>query len=206
MLSDPIHVQICHRDPLLAAGLRTILHEAPDLLVTHAAQGTEGAVILADHDQGLAAVRAGAGRAGRDGALPKVLVLTLRSSEADVRDALRAGVLGYLVQGCRSEDVLQAARTVHRGARYLCPLATDRMASSLVHSALTEREFEVLGGLAEGLSNKLIARQLDLAVNTVKSHVGAIFDKLGASSRTQAVIVAAQRGLVQQGRGRLQPP
>lgn len=203
---DPIRVQVRHRDPLLAAGLRTILREAPDLLVTDASQGADGAVILADYDQGLAAMRAGEGHAGRAGPLPKVLVLTLRSSEADVRDALRAGVLGYLVQGCGPEDALQAARCVHRGARYLCPLATDRMASSLVHSALTGREFEVLGGLAEGLSNKLIARELNLAVNTVKSHVGAIFDKLGASSRTQAIIVAAQRGLVQQGQGRLQPP
>jgi DNA-binding NarL/FixJ family response regulator len=124
-------------------------------------------------------------------------VYTSRCSEADVRLALRAGVLGYLVQGCSSEDATLATRAVHRGERYFCAVATERMANSLAHSALTAREIEVLELLADGLSNKLIARQMNLTVGTVKSHVGAILDKLGAISRTQAVIVATHRGLVQ---------
>jgi DNA-binding NarL/FixJ family response regulator len=73
------------------------------------------------------------------------------------------------------------------------------MANSLAHSALTAREIEVLELLASGLSNKLIARQMDLTVGTIKSHVGSVLGKLGSSSRTQAVIVAARRGLVQRG-------
>jgi DNA-binding NarL/FixJ family response regulator len=198
---NQIRVQVCHGDALLAAGLRAILRNDPDLFVMDGSDETSAQVIVADYDQGLAA----ASRAGRtsDGgqSAPKVLVFTSRCGEADVRFALRAGVLGYLVQGCSSQDAIQAARAVHRGARYFCSQASERMADSLAHSALTAREIEVLEVLADGLSNKLIARRMNLTVGTIKSHVGAILDKLGATSRTQAVVVAANRGLVQRSLG-----
>jgi DNA-binding NarL/FixJ family response regulator len=196
--SDPIRVQVCHGDALLAAGLRAILRNDPGLVVMDGSDPSDAQVIVADYDQGLALARGSARPEDRPRPPAKVLVYTSRSSEADVRLALRAGVLGYLVQGCSSQDAIQAARSVHRGARYFCPLATERMANSLAHSALTAREIEVMELLADGLSNKLIARQMNLTVGTIKSHVGAILDKLGASSRTQAVIVASSRGLVQQ--------
>jgi DNA-binding NarL/FixJ family response regulator len=154
-------------------------------------------VIVADYDQGLALASRPRRTADEARAAPKVLVFTSRCSEAEVHSALRAGVFGYLVQGCSPQDTIQAVRSVHRGARYFCSLASKRMADSLAHSALTEREIEVLNRLADGLSNKLIARHFDLAVDTVKSHVGSILGKLGASSRTHAVVVAADRGLVQ---------
>lgn len=194
---EQIRVQVCHGDALIAAGLRAVLRNDPELFVMDGKDVTDAQVIVADYDHGLAAV----GRPGRaaDGprTAPKVLVFTSRCSEADVRFALRAGVHGYLVQGCSTQDAIQAARAVHRGARYFCAVATERMANSLVHSALTAREIEVLELLADGHSNKLIARQMNLTVGTIKSHVGAILGKLGSTSRTQAVIVAASRGLVQ---------
>jgi DNA-binding NarL/FixJ family response regulator len=196
--SDPIRVQVCHGDALLAAGLRAILRNDPDLIVMDGNDPSDAQVVVADYEQGLALARGPARPEDRPRPPPRVLVYTSRCSEADVRLALRAGVLGYLVQGCSSQDAIQAARSVHRGARYFCPLATERMANSLAHSALTAREIEVMELLADGLSNKLIARHMNLTVGTIKSHVGAILDKLGASSRTQAVIVASSRGLVQQ--------
>ncbi len=194
---DPIRVQVCHGDDLLAAGLRAILSNDPDLFVMEGSDSTGAQVLVADYDQALAAARRPARGADGRPPLPKVLVFTSRCSEADVRFALRAGVHGYLVQGCSRQDTLQAARSVHRGARYFCAQASERMASSLAHSALTGREIEVLDLLASGLSNKLIARQMNLTVGTIKSHVGAILGKLGSRSRTQAVIVATSRGLVQ---------
>lgn len=194
---EPIRVQVCHGDALLAAGLRAIFRNDPELLLVDGSDDTDTRVIVADYEQGLAAASRPARAADGRPCAPKVLVFTSRCSEADVRFALRAGVLGYLVQGCTPQDAIQAARSVHRGARYFCPLATERMASSLAHSALTTREVEVLDLLANGLSNKLIARQMNLTVGTVKSHVGAILGKLGSTSRTQAVVVAAGRGLVQ---------
>ena len=194
---SPIRLQVCHRDALLAAGLRAILRADPGLLVMDGGDETGAQVIVADYDQGLAAASHPRRTADETRAAPKVLVFTSRCSEADVRSALRAGVLGYLVQGCSPQDAIQAVRSVHRGARHFCSLASKRMADSLAHSALTEREIEVLNRLADGLSNKLIARHFDLAVGTVKSHVKSILGKLGASSRTHAVVVAGDRGLVQ---------
>lgn len=199
-----IRVQVCHGDALLAAGLRAILRDDPDLFVMDGSDETDAQVIVADYDQGLAAARRPVRGADGRQSTPKVLVFTSRCSEADVRFALRAGVLGYLVQGCSSQDAVQAARHVHRGARYFCSLATERMANSLAHSALTAREIQVLELLASGLSNKLIARQMNLTVGTIKSHVGAILGKLSSSSRTQAVIVAASRGLVQRSLSRFE--
>jgi DNA-binding NarL/FixJ family response regulator len=196
---DPIRVQVCHGDALLAAGLRAILRSDPDLIVMDGNDAGSAQVIVADYDQGLAMARRPDRPEDCPRAAPKVLVFTSRCSEADVRLALRAGVLGYLVQGCSTQEAIQATRSVHRGARYFCSLATERMANSLAHSALTAREIEVLELLASGLSNKLIARQMDLTVGTIKSHVGSVLGKLGSSSRTQAVIVAASRGLVQRG-------
>lgn len=195
--SDPIRVQVCHGDALLAAGLRAVLRNDPELFVMDGSDETDPQVIVADYDQGLAAARRPGRTADGRQSAPKVLVFTSRCSESDVRFALRAGVHGYLVQGCSTQDAIQAARSVHRGARYFCALASERMANSLTHSALTAREIEVLELLSGGFSNKLIARQMNLTVGTIKSHVGAILDKLGAISRTQAVIVAANRGLVQ---------
>lgn len=192
-----IRVQVCHRDALLAAGLRAVLRSDPDLFVMDGSDPTGAQVIVADYDQGIAAAGLPAQAADTGQPAPKVLVYTSRCSEADVRFALRAGVLGYLIQGCSSQDATQAVRTVHRGSRYFCSQASERMADSLTHSAPTAREVEVLALLADGLSNKLIARHMNLTVGTVKSHVGAILSKLGATSRTQAVIVATHRGLVQ---------
>lgn len=208
---DPsrIHIQICHGDALLAAGLKTILRADPELDIVEggldaarpaaADGGSLPQVIIADYDVGLAVASRFKRRADSQPVAPKVLVFTSRCSEVDVRGALRAGVLGYLVQGCSTEETIQAARCVYRGVRYFCPMASGRMADSLTHTALTGREMDVLDLLADGLSNKLIARQLGLSVGTVKSHVGAILGKFAASSRTHAVIVAASRGLVQRG-------
>ncbi len=192
-----IRLLVCHRDALLAAGLKAILRADPDILVMDGDDAASAQVIVSDLDEGLATASRPGQTVVETRAIPKVLVYTSRCSEADVRAALRAGVLGYLVQGCSPQDTIQAVRDVHGGARYFCPLASKRMADSLAHSALTEREIEVLNRLADGLSNKLIARHFDLAVDTVKAHVGSILGKLGASNRTHAVAVARDRGLVQ---------
>jgi two-component system NarL family response regulator len=82
--------------------------------------------------------------------------------------------------------------------RYLCPLVAQRMADSLSRASLTSREIEVLQLVVTGESNKAIARRLNIELGTVKSHMTAIMSKLGATSRTQAAAIAAERGLVQE--------
>jgi len=193
---------------LLAAGLHAILAADPDIDLVSAsdvgghvfhlhgvAAGAE--VIVADYEHGIEHAKRLRGPAFRDDlADARVLVFTTRDSELEIRSALQAGLAGYLIQGCKSDDVVCAVKAIARGVRYFCPVASQRMADSIAHTGLTNRESDVLTLLCDGLSNKLIARQLDLATGTVKSHLRAILCKLGASSRTHAVLVAAQRGLV----------
>jgi DNA-binding NarL/FixJ family response regulator len=202
-----ICVLIVHQDPLLAAGLRVILSadaeidvvDASDIgadVVRRCGAGMSVDVIVTDYEFGLQHAKKPRAASVFD-SLPedKVMVFTSRSSEGEIHAAVRAGVRGYLLQGCSAEDAVCGVKAVARGARYLCPTALQRMADSDAHQALTGRENDVLRLLSGGLSNKLIARELGVAVGTVKAHLRAILSKLGACSRTHAVLVAAQRGL-----------
>jgi DNA-binding NarL/FixJ family response regulator len=201
-----VMVQICHGDPMFAAGLRALFSAAPGFALFDREDAAEPAVrvarvtvdvVVADFDQGISRGRNSRMPAtGHMSPEPRVLIFTSRSSEADIRCALRAGVHGYLVQGCSQEAAICAVRDLTRGVRYLCPVASKRMADSLSHETLTERESDVLELLGDGLSNKLIARRLNLAVGTVKAHIRGILAKLEARSRTHAVLVAVERGLV----------
>lgn len=127
-----------------------------------------------------------------------VAVTTLEGNE-DVHRALRAGATGYLLKDCEQEELLSCMRCVLRGQRYLQPIAASRLAERVTMAKLTPRETDVLVSLATGLSNKHIARHLQIGDGTVKFHVKAVLEKLGASSRTEAVRVAQQRGLLYAG-------
>ncbi|WP_425258825.1 DNA-binding response regulator [Rubrivivax sp. RP6-9] len=194
-----IRILVAHANPLIAVGLATALRRSEDFDV--AVDGIDvgpGAalpdVVVADCETGLR--RAAAHREARGTAAPRVLVMCGQLREHEVRRALEQGVHGYLPLDSAIDEFVHGVRTVARGARYLAPSTAQCMADSLTREALTAREAEVLDLLACGQCNKSIARQLDIAVGTVKAHVKAIMAKLDASSRTQAVSVAAQRGLV----------
>lgn len=113
-----------------------------------------------------------------------------------VRQALAAGALGYLDVQCSVEELQHAAMTVAAGRRYLCSRAASVVADTLGQVPLTPREREVLCLLCQGLDNKSIALRLGLACGTVKTHVKALLQKLGACSRTQAVAEAHRLGLI----------
>jgi len=125
-----------------------------------------------------------------------VLVVTPHGREHEVRLALDSGVHGYLLLGCPVDELAAGVRMLGQGRRYLGMEVSQRMADSLTREALTARETEVLRLLARGLCNKSIAARLTIGVGTVKAHVRGIMGKLDASSRTQVVSIAAQRGLV----------
>jgi DNA-binding NarL/FixJ family response regulator len=95
-------------------------------------------------------------------------------------------------------ELVRAVLTLAQGRRYLSASISQQVADSFTREPLTARESQVLGLLAEGLCNKMIGRQLAIQAGTVKSHVKGILTKLEAASRTQAVSIAARRGLVTQ--------
>lgn len=130
---------------------------------------------------------------------PAVKVLMLSSADGDkaVSSCLEAGALGYVVKSAPASDLLEAIRTVFRGRRYLSPEAVSALAVAQGAGHLTEREVEVLEGVAEGRSNADIAIALGLAEKTVKNHLSNVFEKLSASDRTHAVTIALQRGIIE---------
>jgi DNA-binding NarL/FixJ family response regulator len=126
-----------------------------------------------------------------------VLVITMVDDDDSVLAALQAGARGYILKGAGADEISAAIRTVATGGAvfgaaiaHRLATAPERRSTSAVDATLTAREREVLDLLANGLSNKQIARQLDLSLKTVQNHVSRILDKLQAADRTQAALRA----------------
>lgn len=196
MTHDPIKILVEHEDTLLQAGLAALLARTADLALAHDA-GAAVDVVVTDYGAGLRHVRRNAAL----GAGPRVVVLTRRDSELDIRCALSQGVDGYMIVGCGVDSVADAVRAVHQGLRHLDPVATHRIAESMFHEALTGRETEVLQLVATGCANKVIAARLQIGIGTVKTHMRSVLDKLDVASRTEAAAVARRRGLLREAQG-----
>lgn len=195
----PFSVLVMHAEPLIAVGLAAALRQCPGFSVqVYGGDGlpAEGVdVIVADYQDGVKLASAPGTRTPNQ-KVARVLVMTTHDREHEVRLALEAGVHGYLLLGCPIQELIAGVSALGRGSRYLCLAVAQRMAESLTREALTPREGDVLRLLVQGQCNKAIAKQLEIAVGTVKAHVKAIMGKLDASSRTQAASVAVQRGLI----------
>ena len=130
----------------------------------------------------------------------EVLALTSVLEDASVVGAVRAGAIGYLLKDTQADALCQAIKAAAAGQVQLTPKAAARLMQAISApespEALTERENEVLRLLAQGQSNKQIARSLHIAEKTVKTHVSNILSKLGVQSRTQATLYAVRIGLV----------
>ena len=134
--------------------------------------------------------------------LPETEVIALTSvlNSTSVAGAIRAGAIGYLLKDAQSNDLRTAVRAAAAGEVYLAPQVSAALVREIrlpeQLDALTSREGEVLNLLAQGLSNKNIARQLQIGEDTVKTHVRHILSKLGVQSRTQAILAGMRLGLV----------
>jgi DNA-binding NarL/FixJ family response regulator len=138
----------------------------------------------------------------------KVLMLTTFDIDDYVYAALRAGASGFLLKDAPADELVRAVRVVAAGDALLAPSITRRMIADLVSrqaaprrsvdelARLTPRETEVLELLARGMSNAEIAAVLFVSEETVKTHVGKVFAKLGLRDRAQAVVMAYETGLV----------
>ena len=139
----------------------------------------------------------------------RVIVFTAYDTEERVLGALRAGAAGYLLKGAPSEEISRAIRTVHGGGSHLAPRIAATVVAGLSGgspdagrgggargTSLTTRERQVLRLVADGRSNKEIARELTITERTAKFHVTSLLNKLGADNRAQAAALAVQRGLL----------
>ncbi len=131
----------------------------------------------------------------------RVVVFTVYDSDDAVFRAIRGGARGYLLKGSPAAEIAQAIRQVHAGESYLSPRIAAKLVKGVTEprtrsGLLSARERGVLQLVAAGLSNRQIAETLGISERTVKFHVTAIFNKLGADNRAQAVALAAARGLL----------
>jgi NarL family two-component system response regulator LiaR len=213
-MAEPIRVLIVDDHAVVREGLRAFLQTQEGMEVAgEAADGNDAIeaasrlrpdVVLMDlvmpNLDGVAAMRRLRERLPES----RVIVLTSFLDEDKLLPALRAGAAGYLLKNAEPTELARAVRAAHAGEAVLDPVVAARLVQTLAADGeqdpidrLTPREREVLVLIGRGFPNKRIARELDLAEKTVKTHVGHVLAKLGVTDRTQAAVVAVRAGLVE---------
>ncbi len=206
-MSEPrLRVLVVDDHPLMRIGLRARIDAEPDMeVVAEAGDGPAAIAAYTAHkpDITLLDLRL----PGMDGpqiitvirqADPgaKIIILTTYDADEDVYRAVQAGARGYLLKGTFAEGILEAIRNVHAGRRLIAPEVAARLADRVSSPSLTSREVAVLELVAKGMSNKEIGAALFVSETTIKYHLKNIYSKLGASDRTEAALVATQRGIL----------
>jgi DNA-binding NarL/FixJ family response regulator len=217
---SPIRVLLADDHAIVRAGIRQVLEHASDIQVVAEAGDGETAQSLIQHHKPDVAVL--------DIQMPKasgievtrwvraslkdvgVLILTAYDDDPYVMAVLQAGANGYVLKTASPEELIQAVRDVHEGKSVLDSAITQKLMSHLfpgqkgpIIEPLTDRELEVLSLAAKGYTNKAIGVQLGISDRTVQGHLAHIFDKLQASSRTEAVMRAVSLGWISQSAGNI---
>ena len=128
----------------------------------------------------------------------RIIVLTMSEGVAEIQRALASGARSYMLKSTPPADMADIIRKVYEGKRPIPTVVAVQLAEHFSDDALTEREIEVLRHVSAGNSNKIIAVQLNLSVNTIKGHIKNILSKLGANDRTHAVSIGLRRGLLRE--------
>jgi DNA-binding NarL/FixJ family response regulator len=206
-----IKLLIIDDHPIVHDGVAAILRSEPDIRIVGSASTIAEAmariaasapdvalldVRLPDEDglDGIATILAAHPRL-------RVIMFTAYDAEEYVYAAIKAGAKGYVVKGSPGQELVRAIRQVHAGDSYLSPAIGATLARQVASprrtgGLLSPRELAVLRLVAAGQSNQQIAESLGITERTIKFHVTAIFNKLGADNRAQAVALAAKRGLL----------
>ena len=126
----------------------------------------------------------------------RIIILSSAQGDASIYNAISLGVRGYLLKGIDGASLAEQVRRVAAGGSCLSPETAEKLTQYISSQKLSEREIEVLGLISKGKSNQEIADLIFVTENTVKMHVKKILLKLQANDRTQAVVIAIQRGLL----------
>jgi len=206
MTSKRIRVLVADDHPMVRAGLTATIDAEPDMCVVGAAAEGQEAVSLFRELRpsltlidlrmpvmdGVAAIQSIIGIAPA----AKIIVLSTYQGDEDIYRSLKAGAITYLLKDMLADELVRAIRDVAAGARPIPQAVGRKLAERMRHTPLTPREMDVLRLVAQGFQNKEIAAALSIADQTAQGHVKSILDKLDAHDRTEAVAVAARRGLI----------
>jgi DNA-binding NarL/FixJ family response regulator len=197
-----ISVLIVDDHPVVRQGLRALLEVQDDMTVAGEAGDGPAAISLAESlrpdivllDLKLPGMDGVAVLRPLRAAGLRVLVLTSATEPSAAAAAVRAGAAGVVYKDIDPAALVRAIRSVHDGNMLLAPEAVGSLVRGSRADTLTAREREVLAGIADGKSNREIARLLRVSEKTVKAHVSAVLAKLGVQDRTQAAVYAVRHG------------
>ena len=208
-MSAPTQIRIfCVDDhPLMREGIAAIIKNEPDmLLVAEASNGREAIQGFREHRpdvtlmdlrlpdisgiDAMVAIRAEFPDA-------RIIMLTTFEGDVEIRRALQAGAVGYMLKTMPRRQLVEVIRRVHTGKKHIPPEIAAHLAEHLSDESLSKREVDVLQKIAGGNRNGDIAELLFISEETVKGHVKHIMEKLGASDRTEAVAIGIRRGIIQ---------
>jgi two-component system, NarL family, response regulator len=202
--APPIRLLIADDHPVTLMGLVALCASEPDLAVcAKAANGVEAVRLYEeqrpdvalldlrmpemDGIQATIAIRRGSPQA-------RIVILSTFDSTEEIYQALQAGARGYLLKHFVAEELLQGVRAVNAGGHCIPPLVAQRLADRGRQLVPSGREIEVLRFVAKGFTNKEIAAHLSISPETVRNHMRHLFEKLDASDRSEAVVIALERG------------
>lgn len=202
-----IRILIADDHPVVRDGLAAVLNTEADMkVVAHANNGQEAIEQYRIHQPDVAIVDLRMPDVDGVTAIATVraefpnacfIMLTVFDGDEDIYRGLRAGAKAYLLKDTPCEEIASVIREVCQGERYLSNEVGIKLAARMELPAISDRECQVLKLISSGKNNKGVAEAMGIAESTVKFHVNNILDKLGASDRTHAVMVALKRGLIQ---------
>jgi DNA-binding NarL/FixJ family response regulator len=203
---DVIRILVADDHAVVRSGLVGILNAQADMsVVCDAADGLRAVELFFEHSPDVALIDLQ--MPGLDGVAvvealrakhpdARVIILTTYDTDDDIERSLKAGAKAYLLKDVDPRDLVQCIRDVIAGKTSVAPAVAAKLANRLTRVQLTMRELEVLKLIAKGQSNKEIGAGLNIAESTVKLHVNTLFEKLGVTSRTEAMKVGLERGLI----------
>jgi DNA-binding NarL/FixJ family response regulator len=201
-----LRVLVADDHPLFRAGVVAVVSKEVDMVVVaEASDGHEAVKLYREHKPDVVLMDLRMPGLGGVEAIsiiisehPEALVLVVTTYQGDVEAlrALKAGAIGYLLKSSLLDELSLAIRRVSEGKKYMPAEIAAGLASHAVDEELTMREIAVLTSVASGNSNALVARDLAISEETVKSHMRAIMSKLAARDRTHAVSIGIKRGII----------
>ncbi|MFQ5398361.1 MAG: response regulator [Anaerolineae bacterium] len=215
---DPIRIFIADDHNILREGLVSLLSNVPGLeVVGLASNGSEAVALLRELQPDVAVLDITLGdmsgfevvrELGSDLTDVNILFLTMHEEESFFFEALRVGASGYFLKGSNSKELITAIQSVHKGGIYLPPKLAGGLVEDFLsfkyrtheEDSLTPRENEILTMIARGMTNREMAEQLTVSINTVKTHRLRIYQKLDLRDRASLVSYALRRGLLQPSR------